>query len=905
MSKKVQKTLTGAMAAMMATGVVATPAMAATTNKTQADVLYRAAYEATMKAESEKTQSAVNEARAAIKALKEYAPKLVSAIGTFSSKVDAVQGPILRNILKLIDTAKAEPTQENINNAKAAITADLPATWRNPYSSAVDKIQVELQNKAKEAVKKAQETRKVEDIEAAKKLVAEIGTSNSQAFKDWAAVRMAQLDAIKIYDLELTKATLSADGSGVTVEFKALEEALRNVTLEVIDNNGNVVEVKAKTVLIEGETTAKFEFKTEYTSDLEGIWKINGFEINQDKINLVNYVNGYDYIENDAKSVQGLFDLLKESNLVTGLVDKLVNHKQYFKEFSAQKGKIETVEDIQKIIDSANKNVGTEVKATDLIKLAKEGTLSEFTALVEKANFERVNNAWIQDYKIALATDENGISTISGIQDLIDSTNKAVAVNVFNSNFNLVYNTNKNVNSVENNLTVNGKLSVYKIEAQLGYVEEYVVVKADDKQGAENKAHMIQQLKELLAIQGVSVADTQTSMKAALTKLANTIDNKEVFDYSKLVNENILAFYVNSNDVTANTLSDVKDILDLGYGRAYRNGMKDIQDAADAINKVDDAKKVTEAQKNAFIKALKNMANVTVNNVDEKVGNKVTVYNKFDYSLVDEALVVAYANRIPAGQYYLVTDEGTRTASIHLLVNDIKAGNSSVLEQILKTATTADTLLKALKDAGVNNVIDANKATYFAELDPVTNGDAFTKLTLVKLQDEIDAINSFVVVNTSSDINAVKNALTTIAVLKGDFQTVKEDGKLYSYVNLSNNQKLDVAEVTIADIAESGIKIASLNNVSEYVTTTAREAVDTLLDGVNNEAAIDDAVILKAGLEAASKEYDALGAVAKIEVAQAFNANRPYTTDKDGKFVAYKPFTNLTDVRTLLAKVMK
>lgn len=83
MSKKV---LTGAMAALMATGVV-TPAMAETTNVTE---LHKAAFEAMQKAEKEKTQLSINEARQALKVFADAMPEHAD-ISTWSTRLDHVQ----------------------------------------------------------------------------------------------------------------------------------------------------------------------------------------------------------------------------------------------------------------------------------------------------------------------------------------------------------------------------------------------------------------------------------------------------------------------------------------------------------------------------------------------------------------------------------------------------------------------------------------------------------------------------------------------------------------------------------------------------------------------------------------------------------------------------------------------
>ena len=892
MSKKVQKTLTGAMAAMMATGVVATPAMAATTNKTQADILYRAAYEATMKAESEKTQAAINEARAAIKALKEYAPKLVSAIGTFSSKVDAVQGPILRNILKLIDTAKAEPTQANINAAKEAITADLPATWRNPYSSAVDKVQVELQNKAKEAVKNAQETRKVEDIEAAKKLVAEIATSNSQAFKDWAKVRMAQLEAIKIYDLEVTNAKIS--NTGVSVTFKALDEAIKNATVEVVDNNGNLVEVIAKsTTLIEGETETSFTFKSKYTNDLKGIWKVNGLEVNLDHVNLIRDLKTAAVKTVNEANSQSLFTLLEKSELVDGLVDSLVAHQLYHTNIKKayEADKVSSIKDIQDVIDVTNAEMGSDVKAYDVVKVAANGTLNQFKDILAKTGLKRINEEFYTTYKAKFATQKsNDAVTFSNLQDLIDDANDDFVEILFDGN---AIDNNEGIKMLKNK---DGILDASLVSKYIGYTEEYIVLdeKADDyKTQLKNKEEKVYNLKVLLAITDVISADTQTSLKAALKKYETAIGNEKNFDYETQVNENILYYLlkeVNVNSAVVNnellnlkknltSTTSVDTLINKLNKLALEQSLAELSRKANTVAAKAEAN-VTASEKTALINALKDLEKVTVLNKDVIKGKVTETYNKFLYSYVDESLLYKIALEL-ANENTLTVDSVVRNIEV------VKAGQVST---IIKDAN-AETVIAKLQKIGVSNIVEANAKLYVNSQFNLTS-----KTTKADIQKVVNTVNAVNTINTSVVLTEVRDAVTTIGV---------NEGKLANYILLTNAEKLDTVELLISNRDNKGVDFTEEATIVNSIETAVNEAnakVVAILAIINNKVAT--ATELSTQFEKISTEFAALNAAQKINVAVEFENYRPKTV-VDNKVTGNAEIKSLSVVRDAINKTIK
>lgn len=148
------------------------------------DKYYENAYNATMNSINLKTQKSINAARKAIEALKGTGAEW--AMGEFSKQVDKVQYPILVKIWNAMEVVEANPTQANINAAKASIDMDLTHYIRGYYSHEIDNIQRKLMGKVISAVDKALETKAKEDIDAANLLIEDVKTAADQPIAAWA-----------------------------------------------------------------------------------------------------------------------------------------------------------------------------------------------------------------------------------------------------------------------------------------------------------------------------------------------------------------------------------------------------------------------------------------------------------------------------------------------------------------------------------------------------------------------------------------------------------------------------------------------------------------------------------------------------------------------------------------------
>ncbi|MBB6713507.1 hypothetical protein [Clostridium gasigenes] len=840
MSKNITKTIAATLAATLGAGVV--PAMAATT--TLAD-LHKASYDAVLVAQKDKTQKSINDARTLLAEYKVAIEKenklgLLPQVNTFSAQLDGVQQPILSKIIKAIVAieTKKTATQAEINEIRTMVEGDQATTsddvklvWARTYNAKVDPFQDKLIVNAKAAVAKAEKEKTKEAVDAAKVLVDELNTSVRAGVKAIAAGEKAKADAVVVYNLKVTKAEIT--NSSVTVTFDALKEALRDATLEVVDNKGNKVEVEAiKTVLIEEETVATFNFTSMLKENPTGIWTINGLKVDLNEKAFVKNVK-------DATVPADLLKLLKDSKIITNIVDK--NELAYK---AADRTKLESYADVQKLIDTVNTDEAKLAEVKYVVDAAS-GTVTQFKNALATLNLEKVNTTWIEAYQSGMT----GLTKVSEVQALVYA---------------------QNVIKIDAEISKITGLDAAKDAATIQSATDLVnkFMKNDEKIETA-KADKLETLNVKSAMLRLKTSDTLTSLKAALKNLEKVVNNKTTFDYEKVVNESLMKNYFDGNVRTATDATDVKAKIVAIQDKAVSDALLNIKTAADKVIIVEGT--TTEAEKAKF--KLDMLA--TFNNL-ETVSAKATV--KFDASKVNANLWDLYAAKFKTA----VTTVADAQAAI-------TAVNGNIVETIMKAATDSKTLMVALKDyrLGLTNVVSLNEKAYLAEL--ATLSASKDKDALVT---EMDVINSKEVILASKSIVTVKEELTKIAVKT----------KITTFINLEDSQKADVAELLIARIAtEVTTEKPAISTVADVKTAlTTAEALRT-----TNIAAINTAnttVTTIAALETISPEFKALSEVAKVTVAQKFNANRPTISATD-KTIA--PFTDFTAIRTLVANSMK
>ena len=433
MSKNLQKTLAGALATMSVMSI-ATPVMATTVD---IDALYKNAYDAMRKAQETEKQTDINAAMELIWELRHIGDErkdenLINAACTWSSLVDEVQHPKLVKIVTAITKAQESGRQADINEAFATIEPELPAVWRSSYTSAIDLVQQKLQDELVKAVEKAEADKTEESIKDARELVNEVLTANSEAMVEWAKIFEAKLDNIvgdgtgdqEAYGLKITD--VEVNRKQIKVTFDALEKSLDDVPLTVLDNNGNKVKVKSVAIIKKGATEAKFEFNNYLSEKPTGVWNVNGVSFDLTGKAFVKEVKG----ANNAKELGNVLAKKEYKDLVTYNKDRLANYVE-----ELQKAKLKEVKDIQDIIDKVDAKLDKEEsdnaeldKYIDLLKkVSKNGTQEQFNnALnqgVEAKYIKDVNPDYMEDYKKEIKGKGEDVKEIADIQTQIKNVN--------------------------------------------------------------------------------------------------------------------------------------------------------------------------------------------------------------------------------------------------------------------------------------------------------------------------------------------------------------------------------------------------------------------------------------------------------------------------------------------------
>ena len=439
MSKNLQKTLAGALATMSVMSI-ATPVMATTVD---IDALYKNAYDAMRKAQETEKQTDINAAMELIWELRHIGDErkdenLINAACTWSSLVDEVQHPKLVKIVTAITKAQESGRQADINEAFATIEPELPAVWRSSYTSAIDLVQQKLQDELVKAVEKAEADKTEESIKDARELVNEVLTANSEAMVEWAKIFEAKLDNIvgdgtgdddclidqEVADLNITD--IEVNRKQIKVTFDALQKSLDDVTLTVVDNNGNEVKVKSVAIIKKGATEAKFEFNNYLSEKPTGVWNVNGVSFNLTEKAFVEDVK--------ANLSNGKLNKVLEKKEYKGLVTYNTKRvENYAKEL--QKAELKEVKDIQSVIDKVNAELDKEEssnaelnKYIDLLKkVSKNGTQEQFNnALnqgVEAEYIKDVNPDYMEDYKKEIKSKGEDVKEIADIQTQIKNVN--------------------------------------------------------------------------------------------------------------------------------------------------------------------------------------------------------------------------------------------------------------------------------------------------------------------------------------------------------------------------------------------------------------------------------------------------------------------------------------------------
>lgn len=307
---------------------------------------------------------------------------------------------------------------------------------------------------------------------------------------------------------ELMVESVSAiNEDGVTVVIEAATEDIDEATVEVLDNEGNVVATKAELVA-EGQTEVTFDFVTPLAPnyDFEGVWSVNGAEYNFDAINQFEAIEDAIMANNQVELLAALKDAGIE-NIDEDLITR------YFEAID-EDDKAKDLADIQELINEANKEAGKEVDKVAAAKAVNEAKNQVQLLNALSANFDRVNKDWIVDYD-GVITNPEGTANYETIQTAIDGVNSTKINNVTPEN-------------------------AKDQAAKTALIEKWM---KPDAKNEKAKANAIKASKLAEAAFKVVETNTPNRLYNALVSFADLADDKDVLDAKDIKDENKLFYF--------------------------------------------------------------------------------------------------------------------------------------------------------------------------------------------------------------------------------------------------------------------------------------------------------------------------------------------------------------------------
>lgn len=649
-----------------------------------------------------------------------------------------------------------------------------------------------------------------------------------------AEAKIAELEEEAAKELKVESVS-AITTTGVEVTVEASEED-REETINVVDPEGNTVEVKP-TLIPAGQTKVTFDFAKAYEKLPLGTFKVAGKEFDTAAVAAVEAVKEAANENNVIKLWNAL-----QSPYFEGALEENIDVYEAAINQAVKDNKLNTVADVNKLISDVNNKEASDeaeaavVKSVIAVVEANGNHLQVYNVL--NKNFDRVNAEWVAKYleEAVILADNTEQSpstqtlgslkestnafgkaqgvTIEAIQGAIDAANAKQVAAAYDKAF-------KSLKSTD-------------VTDARALANEYLTSDADAAITAKEFAN--DSLDILDALIRVNEAKTPNSLKSALTALDN-LENSLVEKYSvendfgpisndvdlTKVKDELLGDYIteigNADEIAKNQRSDIQSII-VGVNNSYSKGL------VDAVDNANDA--------DTLLKALK----------DLKLDNVVDA-NKAQYNTDIDAFKSA-------------ADSNDVAKSLTDLQAQVDRSNVAAIA----AADSADMLLAALKNAGVSNVVDANKAAYHTA---AVNKDGVKYFANVTTKDDaqkvVNAVNAYVVANDATTATELRTALTTFAVALDNLGGVKEAPE---FINLSSQVKLEVSEIVLNGKEADFTTAYTLGQAVD----AAMEAHDTFLNNVNTSVSIST---IKTALdnENVLPEFYALDAAAKVEKAEA------------------------------------
>ena len=530
----------------------------------------------------------------------------------------------------------------------------------------------------------------------------------------------------------------------VNVTIKAAKEVDEEATVEVKNGKGNIVPVKT-TVVEKGDTEVTFEFANKVAeADLDGVWTVNGVEYS------FTAIKALEEIKAAAKAAP-----LNELKLLAALEDAGIKNVDEDKAtaYAKELKTVETLADVQKVIDTVNEKAVTEAEKAAAAKAVNEAK-SQTQLLTALNKFERVNKEWIVGYSDAVKGKGLNFDQIQEALDVVNEDGINTAI--------------KNAEEA-----LDSKL----VEKATELVNKY---KVNDEEDAKDtpKADFLAGLELHQAVINVSAETTNTIAKldTALKALAELSDDIDV----ETVHGTLLQNYRDAIKVAAvekkNTVEKLQAII-------VAVNTKVAEETLAALNKVDaktEEAKVVELLKNEAlglegvvagyakdykeaIIAARTLDSKTVQKLIDAVNDKqkdvaklATINEATTATDMRDALTAASVNGGKAAYANLSSQAKLEVAE---LVLGAKAGLKD------KEFTTLKSALNAIDTAMGNRtkfITAVNKATTITKMTAALNDKEifpeFEKLSSVKKNEVAE-----IVLNA---LNEKEEKFTTIAQIK-------------------------------------------------------------------------------------------------------------------------------------------
>lgn len=672
------------------------------------------------------------------------------------------------------------------------------------------------------AVAKAEATKTAEDIEAAKEAVAAVKDATVKA------EQTAKVEAITGENPDqpeepgecVVNTVSQITSKYVEVTFDALAEAKENVTVEVIDNNGEKVPVQAQDIPA-GAVGAQFDFETEYAGKLEGVWTVNGVEYDFDAVAKLEAIINAATNGNQVK----LLEALNNAN-VENVKEELI--AGYLSALNSGSGDIEDIEDVQNIIDKVNADNLTQVEKDAIVTSVSESKTQVALLKALSNNFKRVNSEWVVDYVGGVGGTSN--DSVAGFVITSVGTNGVVADGTSDPASALSYDDIQTIIDVVNARKINAADSVANTaekQAEVtSLIKEWVEDDNPDTPDVTPKADAIEasEINRLGFV--VAEAKTQNSLYNALVAYANATPDSvlKVSDLNPILKPEYLSKLdsVRSTAVSSFTANSSSASYDYKTNVVNAADSTALTSALATIDSLTGQSNISDIKK-----ALQRLADITAHK---------TGLDKFDMSTVKEDQLSNYAT----GFANTASSSNNSLTTVNTTITTVNAGidENKALETITNVKSTLEDVRSALlylslkhSNTTTNGFVNASTQAQkeYTQFIIDNRSSLASPLTSASITDDG---------NTSYSVNAIGKAMqdhsarlskfNTIgnlaAATKLTIKTALDNYGYENYAKLTDAQKLEVADAIKGLTKDVSGTATPLDFSSNDAVTTFAEA---------------------------------------------------------------------------------